>query len=124
MSYNTPEIGVSLGVRFVTEVCQRAGLPAPKACHDYGYELRAEEVRRIHARAVEVNEPRWDGEQWIPPSPHYLNPQLYLIGMVLHDHACDYIYGKMVEADEAGLQGRERREFLRKATKAYRLYFS
>jgi len=50
--------------------------------------------------------------------------ELYLIKLVMQSDASSYIYQKTQRADQLNLKGFERKNFLRKATKEYRLIFA
>lgn len=109
--YATAKISVS--VRMVEDVANELGLPKPQCFGDH-CEMRLKDVRR-----------------WVKYCTASFHPivaeEFYIIRAVMRNDASDYIYQATLEADDLQRTGKlapaKRKDFLRRKTKEYRLYF-
>lgn len=112
---------IDVNVRQVERACDRAGIPRPRGTPDgCAAEARVGLVRALAERARELTTRMARDHAMIG----YDDYELLDTARVLGAHAEDYISAVARTADSLGLAGRDRRRFLQRASRTYRVYFA
>ena len=98
---------LSVNVKAAFRAAQRHGLPAPQPIdHEWGYFFTAKQVKAWH--------------EFMCFTEHIDN-ETFLVAMILSEQASTYIYEQSLKAPQ---DRKARREFLRAATRKFRVCFS
>jgi hypothetical protein len=111
---------IDINVRQVERACARVGIPGPRDTPDgFAAEAPVRLVRALVERARELTVAMARDHAMIG----YDDYELLDTARVLGAHAEDYISAATRTADSLGLTGRDRRRFLQRASRRYRVYF-
>lgn len=120
---------VSIKLNVVKGLAEHYSLPEPKwtADKETGFEypfLTASDVKQyVDAADTLMGFNMELPEVLLAAKNATMQAILYHVAQVMGSHARDYIYSAMCDADAKGLEGGERKNFLRKATEEYTLDF-